>query len=100
MKRSILILSFLVLCFSAFAQQDLKRQYKHARMLFDNREYNLAMEAFKPLIVYDKDNPSVEYSSFYYAVSAYNLNYKSVAKDMLLQIRDLYPTWDQQQEVN
>ncbi len=33
---------------------DLKRQYKHARQLFDNKDYALAMEAFKPLIVYDK----------------------------------------------
>lgn len=80
--------------------QDLKRQYKHARMLFDNRDYALAMEAFKPLIVYDKDNPSVEYSSFYYGVCSYELGYKAVAKDMFLQIRNLYPNWDQMPEVN
>lgn len=69
-------------------------------MLFDNKEYALAMEAFKPLIVYDKENPSVEYSSFYYGVCAYQLGYKSVAKDMFLQIRNLYPSWDQMPEVN
>jgi hypothetical protein len=80
--------------------QDLKRQYKHARQLFDNKDYALAMEAFKPLIVYDKDNPSPEYSSFYYAASAYELGYKAVAKDMFLQIRNLYPNWDQLPEVN
>jgi len=102
MKRFIVILSVILFGFGAAnaQQQDLKRQYKHARTLFDNKEYALAMEAFKPLIVYDKDNPSVEYSSFYYAVSAYNLGYKAVAKDMFLQIRDLYPTWDQLHEVN
>ncbi|MEI9920690.1 MAG: hypothetical protein WDO14_18145 [Bacteroidota bacterium] len=102
MKRSIVILLLILVGFSAsHAQQvDLKRQYKHARMLFDNKEWALAMEAFKPLIVYDKDNPSPEYSSFYYGVSAYNLGYKSVAKDMFLQLRNLYPNWDQLPEVN
>lgn len=102
MKRSIVILSLVLSGFNAVyaQQQDLKRQYKHARMLFDNKEFALAMEAFKPLVVYDKDNPSVEYSSFYYAVSAYELGYKSVAKDMFLQLRDLYPSWDQLPEVN
>src|SRR5689334_18219877 len=98
MKRSILILSIILFAFSVSHAQDLKRQYKHARMLFDNKEWALAMEAFKPLIVYDKDNPSVEYSSFYYGVCAYELTYKSVAKDMFLQLRNLYPNWDQMPE--
>lgn len=102
MRRSIIILSVILFGLSAVhaQQQDLKRQYKHARSLFDNKEWALAMEAFKPLIVYDKDNPSPEYSSFYYGVSAYELSYKSVAKDMFLQIRNLYPNWDQLPEVN
>jgi hypothetical protein len=101
-KRPILILSLIVFGFSAAhaQQQDIKRQYKHARTLFDNKEWALAMEAFKPLIVYDKDNPSPEYSSFYYGVSAYELGYKAVAKDMFLQVRNLYPNWDQLPEVN
>lgn len=100
MKRSIVILFLVFFTLSAVHAQDLKRQYKHARTLFDNKDYALAMEAFKPLIVYDKDNPSPEYSSFYYGVSAYELGYKAVAKDMFLQIRNLYPNWDQLGEVN
>ncbi|HMJ68910.1 MAG TPA: hypothetical protein VK508_08445 [Cyclobacteriaceae bacterium] len=99
MRIPVLILS-VVLGFITAGAQDLKRQYKHARQLFDSRDYGLAMEAFKPLIVYDKDNPSPEYSSFYYAVSAYELGYKAVAKDMLLQVRNVYPNWDQMAEVN
>jgi hypothetical protein len=99
MRRSVFILS-VVLGFITADAQDLKRQYKHARQLFDNKDYALAMEAFKPLIVYDRDNPSPEYSSFYYAVSAYELGYKAVAKDMFLQIRNLYPNWDQVPEAN
>jgi len=80
--------------------QDFKRQYKHARELFDEKKYSLAMEAFKPLIVYDSENPYPEYASFFYAVSAHEAGYPSVAKDMLLQIKKLYPTWNQMDEVN
>lgn len=97
--RFIFLFTALLIGLNAGAQ-DLKRQYRHARTLFDNKDYALAMEAFKPLIVYDKDNPSPEYSSFYYGVSAYHLGYKAVAKDMFLQIRNLYPNWDQLPEVN
>jgi hypothetical protein len=101
MKRYFLILSLIFVGYASIAQQvNLKNQYKHARTLFDNKDWGLAMEAFKPLIVYDKDNPSPEYSSFYYGVAAYESNYKSVAKDMFLQIRNLYPNWDQMSEVN
>lgn len=99
MRKSVLILSLAIGLITADAQ-DLKRQYRHARQLFDSKDYGLAMEAFKPLIVYDKDNPSPEYSSFYYAVSANELGYRAVAKDMFLQIRNLYPNWDQLPEVN
>ncbi|HZY78166.1 MAG TPA: ABC transporter substrate-binding protein [Cyclobacteriaceae bacterium] len=99
MRRLALIL-FVLLGFITADAQDLKRQYKHARQLFDSKDYALAMEAFKPLIVYDKDNPSPEYSSFYYAIAAHQLGYKAVSKDMLLQVRNLYPNWDQMPEVN
>lgn len=80
--------------------QDPKRQYKNAREFFMSGKYNLAMESFKPLLAYDKNNPYSEYASFYYAQSALRLNYYAVAKDMLLQIKKLYPSWDQLNEVN
>ncbi|HRI78616.1 MAG TPA: hypothetical protein PLR06_03695 [Cyclobacteriaceae bacterium] len=80
--------------------QDFKRQYKNAKDFFNNGKYNLAMESFKPLLVYDKDNPYIEYASFYYAQSALRVGYNAVAKDMLMQIKKLYPTWDQMNEVN
>lgn len=98
--RKYFLIFFLSVIVCGLQGQDLKRQYKHARQLFDSRDYALAMEAFKPLIVYDKDNPSPEYSSFYYAAAAHELGYKAVAKDMFLQIRNLYPNWDQMPEVN
>lgn len=50
---------------TTLSAQDFKKQYKHARDFYNEKQYNLAMEAFKPLMVYDKDNPYPEYASFY-----------------------------------
>lgn len=95
------------LLFSVFAllpietsAQDFRRLYRNAKELFDDKQFNLAMEAFKPLIVYDRNNPYAEYASFYYAVSAHEQGYAAVAKDMFLQVRRLYPDWEQRAEVN
>lgn len=82
------------------AQVNYQQQYVNAKNLFHEGKYNLAMESFKSLIAYDKNNPFSEYASFYYGLSAYHQGYKSVAKDMFSQIRQLYPTWDQLDEVN
>lgn len=91
---------FLLLLSAGAYAQDYKRQYKHARDLFNEKRYNLSMEAFKPLITYDRDNIYTEYSCFFYALSAYHQGFNAVAKDMFIQIRNLYPTWDQLPEVN
>ncbi|MEP2667968.1 MAG: hypothetical protein ABJH04_03175 [Cyclobacteriaceae bacterium] len=100
-KSLILIITLVGLMVSpALQAQDYKRQYKAAREFFDNKNYGLAMEAFKPLIVYDKDNSFLEHSSFFYALSAYHQKFPAVAKDMLLQIKQLYPDWNQMGEVN
>lgn len=91
-----------VVVLSAFSAgaQDFKKQYKVAQDFFKEGKYNLSLEAFKPLMVYDKNNPYLEYASFYYAMSALKMNYGVVARDMLLQIKRLYPEWDQLNEVN
>lgn len=85
--------------FTATAQ-DYRKQYRTAKELFDAAKYSEAMHAFKSLTVYDRDNQFSEYASFYYAMSAYRLGYATVAKDMLLQIKNLYPQWEQLDEVN
>ncbi len=90
----------LFLSFFSIQAQDFKRQYRHAKDQFDGASYSAAMDSFKPLMVYDQENPYPEYASFYYALSAQRLGYTSVAKDMLLQIKKLYPEWNQMNEVN
>jgi hypothetical protein len=98
-QRYAWIFALVIFGSSVFAQ-DFKRQYKQAKDLFEEKKYNLAMEAFKPLIVYDQNNPYSEYASYFYALSSYEQGYQSIAKDMLIQIKKLYPNWKQLDEVN
>ena len=101
--RLLLSAMLAIVCFFIFQSstaQEPKRQYRNAKEFFTDGKYDLAMESFKPLLSYDKENPYAEYASFYYALSAMRKNYHAVAKDMFLQIKKLYPEWDQLNEVN
>ena len=96
---------FFVLCFAfagqlTFAQVDYNKQFFNGKQLFREGKYNLAMEFFKPLIPYDRNNAFSEYAAFYYAVSAYHQGYGAVAKDQLNHIKTTYPKWDKLDEVN
>ncbi len=98
-----IILASLIFVFSinlATAQVDYNKQYFNAKMLFREGKYNLAMESFKPLTQYNQNNVFTEYASFYYALSAYNLNFKAVAKDAFTQLKTLHPNWEKMDEVN
>jgi tetratricopeptide (TPR) repeat protein len=91
---------FMLISTLGVAQVNYQQQYTNAKNLFKEGKYNLAMESFKAIIPYDKNNTFSEYASFYYSISAYNQGYKSVARDMFNQIKQLYPAWDQLNEVN
>jgi tetratricopeptide (TPR) repeat protein len=92
---TVVLLLSVSLCANA---QDYRKLYRHARELFDQGKFELAMEAFRPLIIYDRNNPYAEYSSFYFGVSALKMGYHTVGRDMLLQLRTLHPGWPQMHE--
>lgn len=94
-----LILACLLICTATFGQ-DFKKQFRHAKDLFEEENYSASMEAFRPLTIYDRENPYPEYASFYYALSAQRLGFYTVAKEMFLQIKSIYPEWQQMDEVN
>jgi hypothetical protein len=94
-----LLLACLLVSAQTFAQ-DFKKQYKRAKDFFEEENYSAAMDAFRPLTIYDRANPYPEYASFYYALSAQRLGFNTVAKEMLLQIKSIYPEWDQLNDVN
>jgi hypothetical protein len=97
------ILGILFLCLlssSALVAQDFKRDYKKAKDLYNEANYSSAMDAFKALMVYDRNNPYPEYACFYYALSAHRLGFSVVAKEMFVQTKKVYPQWDQLDDVN
>ncbi|UII20673.1 ABC transporter substrate-binding protein [Fulvivirga ligni] len=100
-SKNLLFLVGFLLCFnSIFAQGSKQQQYLNAKALFNDKSYSLAMEAFKPLMAEEANNPFVQYASFYYAISAYNQGYAPMAKTAFLQIREKYPKWSKVNEVN
>ncbi len=98
MDYGLFLICFLI-CTAGFSQ-DFKKQFKRAKELYGDENYSAAMEAFRSLTIYDKANPYPEYASFYYALSAQKLGFNTIAKEMLLQTKSIYPEWDQLDEVN
>lgn len=90
----------LLMSLASYGQTDFRQHFVSGKNLFLEGKYNLAMEAFKPVIPYDAANPYSQYASFYYAIAAYRQGYLSVAQDMLNQIRKVSPNWDKTDEVN
>ncbi len=74
-------------------------KFRNAKELMNLEKYSLAMQAFKPLTSSQVDNRYAAISSYYFAISAYNINQKYVARDMFLQILHEYPKWEKQDEV-
>ena len=98
--RNIFALLWLLTVSVMAPAQSYQQKYSYAKSLFKEGRYNLAQEAFKELIPYQEGNPFSQYASFYYALSAYHQGYRAVARDMFLQIKSLYPQWNQMDEVN
>jgi tetratricopeptide (TPR) repeat protein len=96
------ILNLIAICLVSFnlSAQDFKKQFKQAKEYFASENYSAAMESFRPLTIYDRENPYPEYASFYYALSAHRLGFNTVSKEMFLQIKTIYPEWEQLTEVN
>ena len=93
-------LFFACLSFSTLVAQDFKRDFKKAKELYNDGNYSSAMDAFKALMIYDRNNPYPEYACFYYSLSAHRLGFALVAKEMFVQTKKIYPQWDQLDEVN
>ncbi|MBS1559720.1 MAG: hypothetical protein JST69_13450 [Bacteroidetes bacterium] len=95
-----IVLSGLFCWAGGIQSQDFKKQYQHAKDIFEAGKYSDALDAFRPLMVYDRNNPYTEYASFYSALSAQRLGFNKLAKETFLQTKKIYPKWDQLDEVN
>lgn len=77
-----------------------QRSYENGKGLYNLEKYALAMEALKPLTREDSNNPYVAYASFYFALSAFKLGQDNLAKNMLLQLNQKHPNWENSDDVN
>ncbi|MEO0552705.1 MAG: ABC transporter substrate-binding protein [Bacteroidota bacterium] len=98
--RKLLLFVWLLLITSSVFSQNFQQSYLSAKAFFNEGKYGLAREAFKPLIAKNDYNNFSSYASFYYAVSSYRDGFSALAKDMFLQLKQLYPKWSRIDEVN
>jgi hypothetical protein len=99
MKNVILVIVFLLLGYYAEAQT-LQQRYLHAKDLYRAGDYGLARGVFQMLAKETVNNPFLEYSSFFYALSAYHEGYDAYARDILLQMKFRHADWENLDEVN
>lgn len=99
-RKSTFLFSWLLFFIISGYAQNYQQSYLSAKKLFNEGKYGLAKEAFKPLIAKNELNDFSAYASFYYAVASYREGYPALAKDMFLQLKQLYPKWSLIDEVN
>ena len=98
MKKKATIYFFLLALFVsglALSQPiDYMQEFEAAKAKMNAGNYDLALKGFAKLLASDPAHQASAYSSFYYAVSAYNLEDKDKARDMFLQIVQKYSSWE------
>ena len=97
MKNILVVCLFLMVL--PLYSQEYQQEYLRGKEFLKEGRYNLAMEAFKPLVRAESDNQLSKYAMYYYAVAAYKDGFKPLAKDMFLQVQQLFPGWQQIDEV-
>jgi len=99
-KQHLLFIILLGISPFVISQTNYQQEYLKAKTFFNEGNYNLAMEAFKPVIQKDEENHFSEYASYFYAISAYQNGFSALSRDMFLQIKQLFPKWDKIEEVH
>ncbi|WKN43142.1 tetratricopeptide repeat protein [Tunicatimonas pelagia] len=84
-----------------FAQSGInyRQQYNQAKTLYEQGNYQQAIELFQPISRAEKSNPFAPYASYFYAMAAFRTGDTDLAKNMFRQIQSKYPRWKQMPEV-
>ncbi len=96
----VLILLLSATTLKTYGQAKFSDRYERGKVLFQQQEYDAAIEVLRPLSRQEQSNPYVEYASFYFGLSALKNDQFDLAKNMFLQIKSKYPKWEKLPEVN
>ena len=84
---------------SAQTSINYRQQYQQAKALYEQENYQQAIEQFQPISRAERSNPYAPYASYFYAMSAFKMGDYDLSKNMFRQIQSKYPRWRQMPEV-
>lgn len=100
MKRFIIwVLLTLTSSVCLYGQTDWSYSYQKAKEVYQAGKYDLAMEMFLPVTTPDAGNPYASYAQYYYGLSAFKAKKYQESRQMLLQLSNRVPNWDEIREV-
>ncbi len=98
MKKYALHILLVLLCLSARAQTA-EEEFVAGKKAYNDKLYKLASLSFKNVINYHEKSQYAPFATYYYALSAYAQKQSGHARDMLVQLLNRYPDFDQVDEV-
>lgn len=80
---------------SAQTINSIRKEYLHGWEMYKTGHYDMAMEILKPLTLPDNESSYTPYAGYYYSLAAVEKGYHYLAEEMLKEMLEKYPDWDQ-----
>jgi tetratricopeptide (TPR) repeat protein len=79
----------------AQSNSSIRKEYLHGWEMYKTGHYDMAMEILKPLTLPNNESNYSPYAGYYYSLAAVEKGYHYLAEEMLKEILEKYPEWDQ-----
>ncbi len=89
-----------LMVFQISAQVNYQSEYLSGKNYFRQANYQMAKNKFAKVLDMEDENPFYLYGSYFYAISAYQVNDVEDALEQLRRIRVTHPKWDKLDDVN
>lgn len=89
-----------LMVFQISAQVNYQSEYLSGKNYFRQANYQMAKNKFAKVLEMEDENPFYLYGSYFYAISAYQVNDVEDALEQLRRIRVTHPKWDKLDDVN
>lgn len=98
--KYLLLLLCTIMVFQSTAQVNYQSEYLSGKNYFRQGNFQMAKNKFEKVLEMEEENPFYLYASYFYAISAYQVNDVEDALEQLRRIRITHPKWDKLDEVN